>query len=329
MDGNQPVAADVALEAEGADLRSQVEEPSPFQDDDEVTETQATKDESPKSSDTGAETAAQEAEGVTAKDDTQQSGNAESSAETAEEEQEPKNSYQRRLKDIDRLIKGWNDWNQEKDSFRREFGTISQQLQALTQQRNGAPRQGYTPQEYLDAAKGLERKAKEAAAVGNVEEADKFLNLASQARDHAQTSWQQQVQQQQQVRQAEFGKVYQASIQKEIENWPELGDPTSDASKYMSSLLEQNPEFSMTANGFAKAAQVLRLQMEAAESSALREELEQTKAKLQELEKRTAIKGSSPQQHTSKNFDDMSVDEQRAYLRRGVTDEDSTRWTNL
>ena len=334
-----------SLAQEGAQLRAAVTD-GPIgvgNDSDDSTETtSSTESNSQQSSDTGADTAVETKSEAPTDQDGDKDRNSEPSAEPLKKEEgEPDSSYQRRVKERDRyakdqerLSKSWKELSEGKLKWQQEqnarFEALQQQLQQLVQQQNAPPENELTPKAYAKAAKEFEQKARSAAAEGNVEEADKYLTLASRARDAAYQTHQQGQQQQYQQYQTQFQQTWQTNMQAEIEKWPELGDPSSELSQKMGMLLTANPEFAAIPNGFTKAVQVLKWHTEAAESSGLREKNKQLEKQLQELQQRTSITGSGPTPRAGqKNTDDMSDTELRDFLRREVSKEDSERFASL
>lgn len=334
-------------DAEGAQLRAEVELAPQWGEGSEVEDTQpdeSKEKDSPKAqSDTGADTADTpklDAQGDAAGKDIAKPDSSESSADTEvlQAEGESDSSYQKRVKERDRYAVNWKKFDEEKAAFRQEAAQLRAEQQAMKeqlarafqQQQQGPPSQAPTPQECLKAAKGFEQKAQQAYGEGDVENGQKFLNMASQARDLANRTYFQGQQAQVQQQQAQYDHAWQSNMQAELDKWPELADPNSKESKAMAALLD--PKFSggafdVSSDGFSRAVQVLKWQM-AAENSELRgKELEEAKQKLQELEQRTQIKGGGVSSKSdTTDFDKMDAAQQRAFLRRGAQGDDSAAW---
>ena len=106
-----------------------------------------------------------------------------------------------------------------------------------------------------------------------------------------------------------------------IEKMPELKDATQGIGKELKSLLEQNPEFFSSVNGFSKAVEVAKMKFDLTKNAALVSDLQKQVAEkdkeIQRLTKLTSLNTGAPSSRPApKTFENLSHEEQLAELER-------------
>ena len=98
---------------------------------------------------------------------------------------------------------------------------------------------------------------------------------------------------------------------------PEYGDPKSEKAREMAKFLGEHPFLDMVPDSFSKAKQVLDLRREAAQVPVWKQKYETAQKEVERLTKLTSINGGSPALPAgTKKFDDMTLDQQRDWLRK-------------
>jgi hypothetical protein len=230
-------------------------------------------------------------------------------------------------KEASRLAKSWQQLEAEKAEIRQ----IKADLIKIREQVSKQPNQStgrFSSKEYLAAADEFERQAADLMENLDVEGARAKLDLAKQAR-HAATQFGQQEQTETQKAEAEtFDKTWRDHMESAIKENPELADRSSEAGQAMAALLQELPILGSIPDGFKRGVELLKLRRDAAQASELRTKVEKLEKENKELRAKTSISGGGLTGKVgTKNFDDMTLEEQEAYLERAARAEDSARVT--
>jgi hypothetical protein len=241
------------------------------------------------------------------------------------EKSKPETKFEQAKKEADRRDKTWKQIQAEKAAVRAEAAAIAQQRQELSAERQRQAEQArtspdgrsqYTAQEYLNASADFKHQAA-AVLEDNPEQAKKLLDLSDKAAAQAQQAYQAEASQYQEVERNKFAKTYDQTVAQEFEKNPELQDPANPIHGKLKTLLETEPIFQITADGFSKAHRVAQLLLAEESVSELKEKNKQLEAEVADLRKRTGIKGSGPTSQSSpKTLDQMTAGEQMAHLER-------------
>jgi hypothetical protein len=261
----------------------------------------------------------------------------ESAAKQETEQPETDYAKAKAAKEQERQRSVLANFEQEKQRARAEIEAQRQQLaqeRALLQQQAAQGQQPrFSSQHLWQAAKEFEANAKRLLQEGKneldqskLDQSDKQYALAEQTRQAAQESWFYEQQEAYQAQLQQHEQAWKANCAQVIQQNPDLGNPESPVAQEMVRLLEQEPLLGQIPDGFKKAWELLQMRQAATEASGLREENAKLKQQLDELQKRTALKGSGPTPHSEKNLEDLPLDEQAEILRRGVMEQDRSAW---
>ena len=189
----------------------------------------------------------------------------------------------------------------------RERQQPQQPRQPGDQQGAAKDERGFTAADYEAVAKGFDDEGDAEMAKVTREKAAALKQQDAGAQHDAQQQGQQQ--HIERARHADLSAVIQAD--------PEYGDPKSPKAREMAQFLGEHPFLDMVPDSFSKAKQVLDLRREAGRVKPLTEENTKLKAEVARLTKLTSINGGSPALPAgTKRFEDMTMEQQRDYLRR-------------
>ena len=231
-------------------------------------------------------------------------------------------------KDQERIARSWKKIEQEKLEVRNALAEIRQLKEQLAQQALRPPQEQvrFGSKRLMMAADEFERQAAALMEQGDVDQAKQKLALARDSRGAANREWQQEQAEAQQQQATSFSRDWQANAEVEIRQHPELGEPNSEAAQAMMELLEDYPILGYIPDGFSKGVEILRMRQAAASSSELRTENEKLKTEIKELREKTAISGGGITTKVEPtDFDNMTLDQQEAYLIRQARQEDFAR----
>lgn len=253
--------------------------------------------------------------------------NPESSAEKpdAQQSQEVKpdqdSKYKKAVKEKARRDKTWKELETEKGQVRAEKARLAQIAQEIEQRRSQGQQPSFDSRQLASAAAEFDKRARKLLQDGDLEGANEQLGLAVRARETSQQTYQAETTQ----AYDNYSRAWQTNAVQVIQQYPELGDPKSEASQAMVALLEANPLLSHVADGFSKGVEILKLQRGAAEASGLREENKKLKTENERLNKLLSPSGDKPtsgHSHTKETFESLPLEEQRKRLQREVEDAD-------
>jgi len=248
--------------------------------------------------------------------------NAETVSSLTEEEeakapspQEKKSKY---AKNRDRLNKTWADANEVKEQNKRDRQAIEQANSELEKQRQQIAathgyrdEHGHTAKDYEEAAAGFRDEGETKLA----EAADRKVKDLSEKQDQAVT----------QSRQQQSAQVFEAKRQELMSKHPDLQQADSELTKKANALLQQHPQVASMPDGLQAAVNGALMQMDAEKGKNATTELSELQEKYNKLEKKMSVTGgfTSGKPDGEKGFDDMSEDEQGAYLIRAATAHDN------
>jgi hypothetical protein len=232
---------------------------------------------------------------------TQENGPGTEAADQQIDKTKSESEYTRTRKEHERRDRSWQKLEEEKNLLRRDREAVEIERRRTNQ--TAAPRDesGYSADDYEIAARSFEEN-------GDPE-------LAGRARSRAQT-----LRHTAQTRAAEgeaqeFRAKWQETINKVVEERPELRDVNSDLGRKVATALRTHPHFSYTPEGFRRAVEHVELQEKAASLPGLHTEVERLKTENQRLNRLTSVGGSGVMHRPgSASFDQMTRAEQEAEL---------------
>jgi hypothetical protein len=230
----------------------------------------------------------------------------------------PDTEYSRAQKEQQRKDRSWQALQAEKEQFRMkqtqwEEGQRMAQLEGIRRQYQPLKRDGLTAQEYYQGAMTFERE-------GDYENAYKAHRVAQELFQAEQGR----VQQMQGV-EAEY--QWRMGMQEAMKGNPEIGNPDSPIANHLERIIAQNPWIYYIPQGFQRAAEVADMLTKMASLSELQDENEKLRANLERFQRKSqpARGGFASPRMGDKDFDEMSLDEQEAELRRMTAEADNYR----
>lgn len=265
---------------------------------------------------------------------------AEKPVETKPSDYEAKKQEQKQ-KEQERLEKTWENVNRRKEELEARERALQQQEQSLRQQvqqpqQFQEQRREFSSRDLFEASRDFKGRAKRAfkqyQETGDETHLDAFNEntaLAEQAEEHAQQFYQVEAREAQQAQMQQYNQVWSGNMQKAIEADPDLVKPESALAKAVHALLEKHGQvFWMLPDGFPRAVEYAKTQIEAGSASELREANKKLQAEVERLNGLTAIGGSGPtSQPAPKKIEDMSDEEQGAYFLRAAQAVDNGQLT--
>lgn len=229
----------------------------------------------------------------------------------------------------ERKDRSWKAINEQKDEIARARAELEQQRQQLQQvARQPRPQQQrkYTSRDLAEAAQEYRKLAKAALQEGDLDKFNENDQLADAAIQHAQQFAQLEAQEAQQEAQARHQSTWQFHMTEAIKSEPELSNPESPISKAMTAMLEQNGQvFWMIPDGFKRAVEIVKLQIEAGSAKELRQKTEDLQKEIERLNEQLTPTpgGAGGKPAGTKKFEDMNDAEQEAYLATAAAKADS------
>lgn len=221
----------------------------------------------------------------------------------------PESEYLKAKKEQERRDRSWQKLEEEKAQLRKE----REELEAARQKTDKAaqPRDdtGYSADDYDGAAKQFD-------AAGETEMAAKARAKAQELRQSAQTR-------QSEAQVNDFRQKWTETVNKVLDEKPELKDMNTPLAKKVQEALKANPHFSATPDGFRRLVEHVELQDKAASVPGLQAEVEKLTKEIDRLNKALSVGGSGPAQRPGvKSFDDMTAVEREAELTRMAEEAD-------
>lgn len=236
---------------------------------------------------------------------------------------EPKESdFVKAQKEADRRDRSWKALDAEKEEVRRKADEIRQAEERINQRQAQpmATKEGFTAQDY--ASQAFEWR-KQASQEPDPETKALLLDNAWKAAGAAQEIQQFEIQHHQQSQAKQIETRFMTDMQHAISLNPELGDPNRELSKRVGTILEQNPDLYYMKQGFSKASQIAKLELDAAAAPELRKENERLTAELEKANRAVQPSKGSPGSPSSPvAFEKMSQQDQRAHLIRAAEEAD-------
>lgn len=253
--------------------------------------------------------------------------------------------YAQKLKEIERRENVLKNFQEEKETTRRELDRerqrLAQERQQWEQQRQqtqNGDKPKYTSQDYRQYAADCTKAAREATQLGDYEKAAEQNALAADATEQALKAHDYELQ----TEQSRIGEFFQNSFIQEMQALrskdPELDNPDSELGKEVVAVMGEYPIFERIPpvqmpdgslrGGFWLASKAAQLRVEnkknAGRVSVLETQLKQITAERDDLRVRTGIGGSGPTGPTPpKRIEDMSDDEAQEYFAREAAKHDS------
>jgi hypothetical protein len=232
--------------------------------------------------------------------------------------QKAETEYTRAQKEQERKERSWQALQAEKDNFRRmttEFQEHQriQQLEAARSTFGPLQKEGLTAAEYYDGYRRFRQN-------GDFENAAAALETAIE------------IQNAEQARMGQVGAVnaeyaWRMGMQEAGQANPEVFNPESPVSAHVQRIIAENPWIYHVPQGFQRAAEVAEMLVKMDSISELQDENEQLRAQLEKYQRKSqpGKSGYAAPRLGEKDFDDMSLDEQEAELRRLTREADNYR----
>jgi len=306
---NEEMIRELAAQADGVPYKPKAESSAIAKQSQEASEKPENK-EGEKGSDEPVESSKE-----TKEDSKAESSDSDKSLNASETSDKPETKDVKRVKEEARLAESWKKLEAEKAQVR----AIQAELQRKAEEAEKAsdPTSPAKPEELRKFAREWEEEGKDDLAKAARIQADK---LEEKIRKDAERS-------ERKIR--EFNENWSASVNRMIQEHPELKDESSDLGKRVISLLKSEDAelrnlINSTPNGFIYATQIAKMQKAAEESEALRTEIESLRKENGELRKKTSLSASGSQKPAKrKSFDEMDSRQQEAFLRSMAVDSDA------
>ena len=243
--------------------------------------------------------------------------------EAAEAVEQPKKSKWARNEE--RKSRSWQEINAAKEENKRKEQEIAEKLKEIELQREELnsgkayrDEDGRTSEDYRQAAKILEESGKTERASELLEQADSL--------DEKSAEIQQELERKKAVDSVVDGF---SKAKSELESqFPELRVPDSDLTQESNEILKSHPDllYLPDGQGLRHAVQVAQWKIGSRAAEAKESEVRELTEKLTKLEKKLSVDGGYTNEKVSNNrgFEDMSDDEQMAYLRKAAMEADSS-----
>lgn len=223
-------------------------------------------------------------------------------------EKQRNSKYIKARKEAERRDRSWKTLEAEKTAFREQQASLQRERQALTkaQQEAAKPKVDgkWSPEE-------LEAAAKEFAAEGKPEIAEKARTEAKRLRDQAAI---QAKQEQDQKFQMEWSENL-AAMKKEH---PEMENSESPLGQEIRNLLHY-PQFSMYSGGIKDAVMIAKWKLAAASVPDLQKKIADQIKEIDRLTQKTSLHGSLPASPpVSRKFHELSATEMEEEIRRNL-----------
>lgn len=235
-------------------------------------------------------------------------------------EQKPVESkWKKAKKDQARFDRNWQKLEQRSRAVAERERRLSEIESRRTQQPTDmSQRPRFKSGDYWEAAEGFEAEGLRLMR-DDPEAAQEKFQFAANARMQAQKAYEVEYQESQREAYTGLEKTWTETAEAVIKDEPALADPESELSQKMVDLLEQYPMLGQHPEGFKYAHEILKLRITAGEVSELRAQRTKDKKEIERLNGLTSLSGGpDASKHTASgsDFNSMSEDEQREYLRR-------------
>jgi len=199
----------------------------------------------------------------------------------------------------------------------RQLAQIEQRRQTQPQDMSQRPR--FKSNDYWNAAEGFEAEGLRLMK-DDPEAAQEKFGYARDARMQAQRAYEAEYKEAQTQAYQGFESEWTKTAESVVKEEPALADPESQMAQDMIELLEAYPMLGQHPQGFKYAHEVLKLRTAAGGVSELRAENEKLKKENERLNGLTSLSGGpDASKHSSSannDFNSMTEDQQREYLRR-------------
>lgn len=221
-------------------------------------------------------------------------------------------------KNEERKSKAWKDINSRKEELKLKEEELSRQRDALEKERMNV-KEG---QEYRDE-RGLSATDYDNAAEGYREEGD--TRLAIVADKMASDLRKKEAEAKESAERKKAQSVWNETRASLEEKYPELKDPDASLTRAANEILNQYPLLGRFPNGLKYAVDGALLKLKANDSSADKARIKELTAKLKKYEKKMSVGGGfSPEKPSGeRGFDDLSMEEQEARLRKAAGEFDN------
>ena len=229
--------------------------------------------------------------------------------------EEPKSKYAKNRKRLDDAWKSANDAKesnkQEKAKLDAERAEIEKMREKVTADQGYRDEHGHTAKDYDDAAEGFIEEGEDKLAKASRKKAEEMRSKESDAVQNVQRNKNEEIRQEQ--------------IEKLQKEHPELSDSNSQLFKEVAGLMASYPILQYDPYGVKTAVDVAFLRQKANRSEELEARVNELESAKSKLEKKTSVVGGFTSERVGgeKGFDDMSDNEQKAFLMRAAVEHDN------
>ena len=237
--------------------------------------------------------------------------------ETPEEEDKPQKS--KWAKNESRKSKSWKEINSQKEAIKKEReelesikGELQEKQTDMDEGKAYRDKDGFTADDY-------ERAADRAEEDGDYSDAE-----AARARSKELAGEGKQVEQDRTVK--KFQDAFEKTRQELMEEIPSLKDTDSELTKASNQILKDHPDliYASEGTGLRYAVKIAQWKIAASKTETSQAEVKELTDKLNKLEKKMSVGGgfTSGKLDGGKSFDDLSLDDQGAYLLKAAAAHD-------
>ena len=229
--------------------------------------------------------------------------------------EEPKSKYAKNRKRLDDAWKSANDAKesnkQEKAKLEAERAEIEKMREKVTADQGYRDEHGHTAKDYDDAAEDFIGQGESDLAKASRKRAEEMRAKESDAVQNVQRNKNEEIRQEQ--------------IEKLQKEHPELSDSNSQLFKEVAGLMASYPILQYDPYGVKTAVDVAFLRQKANRSEELEARVNELESAKSKLEKKTSVVGGFTSERVGgeKGFDDMSDNEQKAFLMRAAVEHDN------
>jgi len=239
----------------------------------------------------------------------QDTGNSSSLTEEQPEEVADEKKQSKYAKNQARLGKAWTGVNQQKEQNKQDAAFLQKQMQELEIQRQQLAAQngyrdedGFSAEDYEDAAVRLDDDGDKVRAKDARKQAEELKAAGEQAKINS--------------FKAERDQAWEVKRQELMTSNPDLRDNSKPITKKAMSLLQQFPSLTSGPDGLDLSVQMAKLALESGNTKEAASKFDELQKKYNKLEKKTSVQGgfTAEKLDGARSFEDMDMESQEKYL---------------
>ena len=239
----------------------------------------------------------------------QDTGNSSSLTEEQPEEVADEKKQSKYAKNQARLGKAWTGVNQQKEQNKQDAAFLQKQMQELEIQRQQLAAQngyrdedGFSAEDYEDAAVRLDDDGDKVRAKDARKQAEELKAAGEQAKINS--------------FKAERDQAWEVKRQELMTSNPDLRDNSKPITKKAMSLLQQFPSLTSGPDGLDLSVQMAKLALESGNTKEAASKFDELQKKYNKLEKKTSVQGgfTADKLDGARSFEDMDMESQEKYL---------------